>query len=347
MAINSLSTLGYTVIAKWNFDIRVDRRRSLADNVLVNLDVETVLVDAASPQSPATPQGTGDDTRLRGISRRRVLKALAGIGVAGAVTGLYSITVEPFWPEFHGIELPIRNLPRAFDGYRITHLTDTHAGDATPLSYLNRVIDRVNEGRPDLVLFTGDLTTHDMDYVDPGCALLKRLQAPVIASLGNHDYDTDCACVGIGTRMAEKISTTLASFGGRVLRNASTYIQRDGQTLYIAGCEDLMTGLLDVDRALADVPAGAACIMLSHNPDSVPQVDHPRVNLVLSGHTHGGQVRIPGLGAPLLPIRLRQYDAGLFSLRHTQLYVSRGVGCLRRIRLFCRPEIPTFVLRAA
>lgn len=302
------------------------------------------VVENSDASAKAGTQAPGESSPK--ISRRRVLQGLAAIGLAGAVTGLYSIGVEPFWPEFHEFEIPVPRMPKAFDGYRITQLTDLHAGDATPIAYLNRVIDRVNAGKPDLVVFTGDLTTHEMLWVDPACEVLSRLEAPLIASLGNHDYDTDCACIGIGTRMAELIEARLSAMGARLLRNASTPIAHRGEKLYIVGLDDMMTGWLDVDRAQRDVPAGATRVLLSHNPDAVPEIDRAEMGLVLAGHTHGGQVRIPGLGAPVLPIHLRQYDAGWFKLKHTQLYVSRGVGCLRRIRLFCRPEVPTFVLRA-
>jgi predicted MPP superfamily phosphohydrolase len=280
-------------------------------------------------------------------SRRRVLRALgAGLGLT-AVAGVYSWQIEPFWPEFCEIPMDVTALPAAFVGMRITQLTDLHVSDAVPYSYLARVIEEVNRIGPDWVVVTGDVVTHGSYRIDDAARLLARLRAPTVVTFGNHD-DGRLRGVGLAERdVATALESALRAVGCRVLRNASMPIERGSSRIWLVGLEDLWTGRFSPSAALAGVPRSAdePMIALSHNPDTAPALDSYGVQWILSGHTHGGQVRLPGYGAIMLPVQNRQWQRGLYELSRSKLYVSRGVGFLFQSRFACRPEVPTFTLR--
>src|SRR5581483_4288434 len=135
-------------------------------------------------------------------TRRRFLRKLAYTGAALAAGTIYSTQVEPFWLDVHEVDLPIANLPSAFDGFRIAHLTDLHAGESVPLGFLSRAIDRVNALNPDCVVVTGDLVTHDPAAIDPVTQVLAKLRAPVYVTFGNHDYNPFDGMPGAITALA-------------------------------------------------------------------------------------------------------------------------------------------------
>ena len=177
---------------------------------------------------------------------------------------------------------------------------------------------------------------------------MPRLSAPlgVYAVLGNHDHGVH----GQHTRAQRRESASalrdvLGAGGVRELLNESVLISRDGcAPLHLAGFGDLWAGEFDPEAVTA-VSTGPT-IALTHNPDGAPALAERDMDLILCGHTHGGQVRVPFLGPPILPVRLRQYAAGPYDLDRSRLYVNRGVGWLRRVRLFVRPEVTLHMLRA-
>jgi predicted MPP superfamily phosphohydrolase len=233
-------------------------------------------------------------------------------------------------------------LPAAFAGFRVAHLTDLHVGDHVPLWYMRHAMHRVNALRPDLVVVTGDLVHHTLAGVKPVTELLAMLDAPVIASLGNHDYDDDQGGGGGPIRrdfIAVALQDHLAARGIPVLRNRATSIERGENRLWIAGLEDYYTDRFSPAQAFSAVPAGEPAIVLSHNPDTAFFFESFNAPLILSGHTHGGQVRIPFYGPPILPLAHRELDQGLHTVNQSRIYISRGVGYLRRIRFNCRPEL--------
>lgn len=283
----------------------------------------------------------------RRISRRNLLRALIAGGVMAGSGALYATQVEPFWLEMHEIAMPIANLPPAFEGYRIAHLTDLHAGENVPISYLARVIDRVNAARPDCIALTGDLITHDPDAIDPIVDVISKLRAPTIVSFGNHDYDPKGGLPGSVDVLANEMTGKLRRIGCTVLRNEAIPLERNKSRLWMVGIEDLYTTRFFPALAFANVPRDEAKICLSHNPDGTTRLLPFKPELILSGHTHGGQVRLPFWGAIVLPVSNKKLDEGRFILPHGQLYISRGVGFLMRVRFDCRPEIPIFTLARA
>jgi predicted MPP superfamily phosphohydrolase len=276
-------------------------------------------------------------------SRRRFLRKLLWAGGALGLGSVYATQIEPFWLDVHEVDVPIAKLPAAFEGFRIAQLTDLHAGQSVPISYLARAIDRVNEIAPDCVVVTGDLITHDPAAIDPVVGVLSKLRSPLYVTFGNHDY-APCGAPGPVTIFADAMEKKLAAMGGVVLRNRSIAITRAGARLWFVGLEDLYTNRFLPNLAFWGVPRDEPKICLSHNPDGTNGLLPHNPDLILSGHTHGGQVRLPFWGAIILPVSDRRYQQGMFALPHGQMYVSRGVGFLARVRFDCRPEIPVLRL---
>lgn len=231
----------------------------------------------------------------------------------------------------------LENLAEPFRGFRIVHLTDIHHGVYFPAEALNAVVELTNELQPDLVAITGDFVTHSKAYIEPAAEILGRLHAHegVFAVLGNHDFR-----VG-----AEQISRALDRQGIQLLRNRHTELRRAGQKCYLAGIDDFRYRA-DLGRAMRGIPRSASTILLSHNPRIIGAAAKCGVGLVLSGHTHGGQVRLPVVGSIYGRTGKRsRFKSGRDSLGSTQIYVSRGIGTvLLPVRYGCPSEIPHFVL---
>lgn len=225
--------------------------------------------------------------------------------------------------------IEIDALPRAFDGLRVLLVTDIHAGPFFSPRVLERCLARLVRLRPDLILLGGDLVLSRIEeFVSHRCAFV-RLRAPlgVFAVLGNHDHYT---------RHPDRMRRHLQETGIGVLHNRSVELRRGDATLRLAGIDDLVSGSPDLDAALADGRGPA--LLLSHNPDVLFDAARRKVALVLSGHTHGGQIR-----APKLPVLVRQsryrLDQGRFRTGGTELVVSRGFGAVGLpLRLGCSPE---------
>ena len=297
---------------------------------------------AAAPPTPAPP---------RRLTRRQFFRRAGLLAAAPMAVGAYATQVEPFWPRLREMAMPIRRLPAAFDGYRVLHLTDLHAG-YTVWSYLVKTLRRTTALRPDLVLVTGDVVNHHRKWVEPIATLLGETfvaaGVPTVVSFGNHDF-------GYARRADEPpdddlhlvLEASLTAHGCTVLRNRSHAIDRGGSRLWTVGLDDLWFGQFDADVAFAGVPADEPRIALSHNPDTAPHLARFAPDLILSGHTHGGQINLPLWGPPLLNVADTTRAHGLFDVGGgSQLYVSSGVGYIRRVRLNCRPEAVLFRLRA-
>ena len=241
-----------------------------------------------------------------------------------------------------GIELTehrmgLENLPEAFRGFRIVHLTDLHHGLYFPADALSAVVELTNELEPDIVAVTGDFVTRSRNYIEPVAEMLSGLRAcsGVFAVLGNHDFR-----VG-----ADAIARALGKNGIEVLRNRHVTLRRKGQKCYLAGVDDLLYRA-DLSRAMRGIPHGAPTLLLSHNPAIIGEAANMGINLVLSGHTHGGQVKLPLIGCVYgRSEKNMRFKIGRDSLGPTQIYVSRGIGTVvLPVRYGCPSEIPHFVL---
>jgi hypothetical protein len=238
------------------------------------------------------------------------------------------------------VEIAVRDLPLAFDGYRIAFLTDPHLSPIVPRWWVERAVERTLELGADLVALGGDFVDDDPHYVSSVGEILRPLHAPdgVVGVLGNHDHYVDAA----GVR------AQLAAAGVRELLNSSLVLQRDSALLAIGGIGDLQCDAIDFARTFAAVPAAVPRVVLSHDPDVFAfWPEEVRLDLMLAGHTHGGQAWLPVLGPPFVPSQFGfRYLRGLFREGSRQLYVSRGVGASGvPIRWKCPPELTLAVLR--
>jgi predicted MPP superfamily phosphohydrolase len=295
------------------------------------------------------------------ITRRRFLTAL-GIGAAGCVgSGAYAVWVEPTWLKTHEVEIPVEGLPEAFDGYVIGQLSDLHVGGGVPESLLREAVRRVVEAKPDLVALTGDYVQGPNTTESARIAgeILSDLDARdgVLAVTGNHDGAVYSRRMTVDPERLAIVTRALERAGARVLENEAVTVARGSARLRIAGFGDLWCDRFRARPTAEPVP-GVTTIALSHNPDTAPALSRLGVALILCGHTHGGQVRVPLFGPPMLPVARRDLAAGLCRLGdgssdsesgedgRARVYVNRGVGWLRRIRFGVRPEVTVITLRA-
>ena len=236
--------------------------------------------------------------------------------------------------------IPIQDLPEAFDGFRICQITDVHHGPFVDLEYISRVVDMANHLRPHVTVLTGDYVSHNPVFISPCVSALSGLEARlgVYAVLGNHDY----------WEGAEQIRDEFRRAGITELTNCGLALRRKKQEIYLAGLDDLWAGRPDLKSALAARQDGLVTILLSHNPDCAETVPaSARVDLMLSGHTHGGQIKIVPERHARVPSRYgRKYLSGLVHAPHTRVYVSRGIGVSALpVRVLCPPELTLLELK--
>jgi len=233
----------------------------------------------------------------------------------------------------------LRRLPRALDGLRIVQLSDIHHSPFTGSTQIKRAIETANSLEPDLIALTGDYVSHERDYAAPCAEMLSRLRARygVYAVLGNHDHWTDAALITDLFRLA----------GIRMLINEGMRFELKGSAFWLAGVDDTMVGLEDLSLALAGSRQDEMKLLLAHNPIILRRAARAGVDLVLSGHTHGGQVTLrserSASGRPR-----RRLLRGLGRQGETQIYVTRGLGTVvLPIRYGCPPEVSLLELRYA
>jgi predicted MPP superfamily phosphohydrolase len=280
------------------------------------------------------------------VSRRRFLRHLTmGLAIPG-VGGAYSTQVEPFWPEYHEVPMPVKDLPRNFEGMRIAQLTDLHVSDSVPVAYIEAVVREVNRLKPDLVFVTGDLVTRHEGWIQEACGAIALLEPPTYVSLGNHDYG-QMVYQKRWIEVSQEIETRLTRAQKTVLRNTAVQLRRGRNHIWIMGLEDIWSGRFSPAQAFASVSADAPILALSHNPDTAAALDSYGASWIFAGHTHGGQIRVPGYGALLLPVQDKRLQQGLYTFPKSRLYISRGVGFLARARFCCRPEVPVFTMTRA
>lgn len=268
-----------------------------------------------------------------GVSRRAVLKAaaIAGLG-AGTGVAAYGALFERHALEVTSVDLPVSGLPPALDGLRVAFLTDLHHGVFVPPTDIQRATSAALRTSPDLIVLGGDyVTSADRTFMEPVAELLSELRAPqgVFAVLGNHDDDRD-------------MPAALTRRGIVVLKDQRTTLTIRGEQLELAGLRFWTRRPADVARVLRG--ASETVLMLAHDPRRLIEAAAYGVGAVLAGHTHGGQIVLPGLGA----IAARKFPVafGLTSRSSTSMFVSRGIGTVMvPVRLNCRPEVALVTLR--
>jgi uncharacterized protein len=290
---------------------------------------------------------------LEFLTRRRFLQAGAGVAATGALAlGENATILEPNRPILTTMEVVLPPLPAAFNGFTIAHLSDFHYDEHFSAVPLRAAIEIVNHLHPDLVVLTGDFVTVPVFHrrfhtakqaanaAEPCARLLAQLhpRLGVVSILGNHDVESD----------APRIIETLNAHGLPVLRNRSIPIEQEGSRIWLCGLDSVWEGKPNLDLALHGVPREELVILLVHEPDFADQAAHYPVDLQLSGHSHGGQIWLPGIGAPWLPRFARKYPRGLYKVGPLTLYTNIGLGTIRLpIRLNCPPEVTLVTLRSA
>jgi len=252
--------------------------------------------------------------------------------------GSYSFYIERQTVLVNRYRIPLNDLPPAFHGFTIAHLTDLHLGYLVSEAFIEEIVQRTNRLNVDVIVCTGDYvhernTLAEIDKVWP---ILGKLTAKdgVYSVLGNHDHWAD----------------TLKSLywlerSGQNIRHQSKAIYRGKQRIVIGGAGDFWGDKLNIDQAFAGSDENDCRILLAHNPDSVDSDFKTPLSLTLSGHTHGGQVVIPFWGPPRLPVENKRYSSGLITTPRTQLFISKGIGwAILPVRFNCYPEIAVLEL---
>lgn len=273
-----------------------------------------------------------------GLERRLGAATLASY-VAALLISSYGVMVRRRWVRVRALDVPIAGLDAAFDGYRIAHLSDLHIGGLWPRGRAARWSDRVGALDVDLVALTGDYVTSGDAFHEDIAAVLSSMRARdgVVAVLGNHDYLGD----------VEALVTRLRAGGVEVLRNEHRLLARGAAAVTIAGVDDTSTRRADVARALEGRSEALPLIVLAHDPQLFPELARRGAALVLSGHTHWGQIAVPFLATRWNFSRLSyRYHAGTYREGGTLLYISPGLGTTGPpVRLGAPPEITVLRLR--
>ena len=264
------------------------------------------------------------DTRLRSLALSLTHAARAAL-------------TEPYMLSIEHERIQLSRLPKAFDGFRVVQLSDIHHGPFSSREQIERAVDTANRLQPDIIALTGDYISKERHYAAPCAEMLGRLKAKygVYAVLGNHDHWTDAAL----------ITDLFRAEGITVLINEGMHFEKDDASIWLAGVDDTMVGLEDLSLALAGARDDEMKLLLAHNPIILRRAARASVDLVLSGHTHGGQVAIRGERSTVRGARKRLLK-GHGRLSNTQIYVNRGLGTVvLPIRYGCPPEISLLELR--
>ncbi|QIZ07282.1 metallophosphoesterase [Priestia megaterium] len=283
-------------------------------------------------------------------TRRSFLKRTLGsfLTVLGLSSGgyLYANRIEPSLLDIQELQIKHPLIPNSFDGIKMIQFSDTHLGFQYNLHQFNQLVKKINSLKPDIILFTGDLMDEPNQYTEINklMTILKKLQAPLgkYCIFGNHDHG------GYGSDIYRYIMET-TDFS--VLLNDSAPIKlSDGSIIYLLGIDDAMLGNPNLPLTLKNVPKNSFKILLSHAPDLAETASLYPVQWQLSGHSHGGQIKIPFLGALVTPPFGQIYPEGLYSIgEHNplSLYVNRGIGTTRLpFRFMSKPELTVFTLKS-
>jgi uncharacterized protein len=234
------------------------------------------------------------------------------------------------------INIRIKRLPKKLDGFRLIHLSDIHHSPFTNLEHIIRTVKVSNRLKPDMFVLTGDYVSHETNYIEPVAKVLGELKSEfgTFACLGNHDHWTD----------PEMITDSFRAAGMTVLINEGLRFEARGASFWLAGVDDHLVGKTDLPASLKGSFADEMKLLLAHNPVIFRQAVKEKIDLVLSGHTHGGQVKIRDEEKRILP--RRKLTNGLHERKDTQIYITRGIGTVvLPIRYQCPPEISLIELR--
>ncbi len=267
---------------------------------------------------------------------KRFLKGSAWLGAACAADGY---AYERHFPVVETNVLKIRGLSEAWRGTRVVQLTDLHLEPFTTAEDIARAVELAKSLEPELVVVTGDFITKDCLPITQLAEILSDLRPPlgVYGVLGNHDQE----------HHADYIQRELERYGLGLLRNEGTVLMKGGQPLFLAGVDSVWAGKANFGKAVASLRTGMPLLFLVHEPDFfINALSTGLVSAQLSGHTHGGQIRCPGITPPpRLPAYGKHFAGGAYEINNSSLYVSRGIGCIGLpIRFAAAPEVTLHLL---
>jgi predicted MPP superfamily phosphohydrolase len=240
--------------------------------------------------------------------------------------------------EIEKVSIALKRLPKSLDGFRLVHLSDIHHSPFTEIEHIQRAVEIANSLAPDLFVLTGDYVSHEADYIKPMAQVLGQLRSEfgTFACLGNHDHWTN----------ADLVTSSLRSERIEVMINEGLRFSARDASFWLAGVDDYMVGKTDLKAALRGSFPDEMKILLAHNPVIIRRAARAGVDLMLSGHTHGGQIKIREEEKRILP--KRRFKNGLYRRKNTQIYITRGIGTVvLPVRYRCPPEISLIELRCA
>ncbi len=274
--------------------------------------------------------------------RKFIKKTFFGAIVTGLIGGIYSWQVEPFWLEFVKLKMNITNLPNHLKGKTLMQISDVHVGNRFDYQYIIDSFKKAQKLKPDFVVYTGDFVSYDNEeQLKQLTEVFKHVvkgKIETVGVLGNHDYGKDWS----EQHVADNITSILKNAGISILNNEQQHI--DG--LNIIGLDDYWGLNFNPQKIMNQLNHDSANLVLCHNPDVCDlNVWNHYKGWILSGHTHGGQVKPPFLNPPILPVKNKKYSAGKIDLEDGRtLYINRALGHLLQVRFNVRPEITIFEL---
>lgn len=277
--------------------------------------------------------------------KKIIIRLLLAISVTGLFCLIYAY-YEARNIKLKETEIICKDIPDAFDGKKIIFISDTHCSSYFTGEDVAKLVERINDRKPDIVILGGDHTMINPTYSQPFFEEIGKLKSKygVYTVLGNHDHWSD----------PKLIQDSLIGCNFNVCDNKSYWIKEGNDSIKIGGVGDLWEDEQLLENTVNDISANDFCILLSHNPDYMETLDSDKVDLMLSGHTHGGQITLFGLYAPIMPSTFRsdciqtgqKYRYGWVEEKGVQLYVTSGIGMGGiPLRFFARPEIVEIVLR--
>ena len=274
------------------------------------------------------------------LNRRRFLALMSSVLAGGVLASTAWLNFKNEVDELtvERVQIPVKNLAPGLEGFTIALMADFHLYPFTQLDLIQRAVTMTNDLSPDLTVLLGDYVWHEVEAIFDLAPALANLNAKhgVFSILGNHDLWTD----------VDTITTGLKEAGLPLLVNQGLALPAGDTSLYLAGVDDGWSGKPDLVAALDGAPDGVPVVLLAHEPDLADEFSlDGRVTLQLSGHSHGGQIRIPGNGAIITPYLSWNYDQGLYNVNDMWLYANRGVGVTNvPVRFNCPPEITEITL---
>jgi predicted MPP superfamily phosphohydrolase len=327
---------GWVLLAVWE---RIERKLVGRARLLPSRPLPPANEDGSSGAS------SSHTSEVR-VTRRVLILHGAGAAVGSAAIA-YPMSIVTRRFEITRRSLAIRDLHPNLAGLRLVQISDVHHGPWIPLSHVRQIVQTANALSPDVILLTGDYVHRSPAYITPVVETLSKLRATIgiVAVLGNHDWWEDGPLM---QREFARVGIPLIDNTRRFITPDRALVDRATEGLCLAGVGDLYTDIQRYGDALGDVPSDMPRLLLSHNPDvaEVPELAAHRVDLMLSGHTHGGQIYVPGLGTPIVPSMYGQkYARGLVQGPTCPVFVCRGLGhTVLPVRVGVRPEMAVIEL---